>query len=140
METDPTKRFSTRVEHYVRYRPGYPAAVLGFLKDRCDLSPTAVVGDVGSGTGILAEVFLKNGNTVYGVEPNREMREAAERLLAGHPSFRSVDGTAEATGLADDSVDLVTAGQAFHWFERGQSENGVPAHPQAPRLGSAPLE
>lgn len=112
------ERFSTRVENYVRYRPGYPAAVLGLLRDECGLAPASAVADVGSGTGILAELFLKNGNRVYGVEPNREMREAGERLLAAYPDFVSVDGRAEATTLADASVDFVTAGQAMHWFDR----------------------
>jgi SAM-dependent methyltransferase len=115
---DPTKRFSDRVEHYVRSRPGYPDAVLDHLAAQCGWSPAAVVADIGSGTGISAEVFLRRGNRVYGVEPNTEMRQAAERLLAGYPNFASIAGTAEATTLADQSVDFVVAGQAFHWFNR----------------------
>jgi SAM-dependent methyltransferase len=113
------ERFSTRVENYVKYRPGYPAAVLELLRAECGLTPGSVVADVGSGTGILSELFLKNGNRVYGVEPNREMREAGERLLAAYAGFVSVEGRAEATTLADASVDFVTAGQAMHWFEAG---------------------
>lgn len=113
------ERFSTRVENYVRYRPGYPAAVVELLRDECALAPASVVADVGSGTGILAEMFLKHGNRVYGVEPNREMREAGERLLKAYGNFVSVEGRAEATTLADSSVDFVTAGQAMHWFEPG---------------------
>ena len=111
------ERFSTRVENYVKYRPGYPAAVLGLLRAECGLTAASVVADVGSGTGILAELFLRNGNRVYGVEPNREMREAGERLLADYANFVSVEGRAEATTLPDASVDFVTAGQAMHWFE-----------------------
>jgi SAM-dependent methyltransferase len=114
---DSKQRFSTRVENYVKYRPGYPAGLVDLLASECSLSPASVVADVGSGTGILAELFLANGNAVLGVEPNREMREAAERLLAGYERFTSVDGSAEATTLADASVDYVTAGQAFHWFD-----------------------
>jgi SAM-dependent methyltransferase len=116
MTTDPTGRFSTRVADYVKYRPGYPPAVLRLLEEECGLTAESIVADVGSGTGILSELFLKNGNRVYGVEPNREMREAGERLLASYTSFVSVDGRAEATTLDDNSVDFVTAGQAFHWF------------------------
>ena len=111
------ERFSTRVENYVKYRPGYPAAVVELLGDECGLAPASVVADVGSGTGILSELFLKNGNRVYGVESNREMREAGERLLEAYENFVSVDGRAEATTLADSSVDFVTAGQAMHWFD-----------------------
>ena len=117
MTDDHTGRFSTRVADYVRYRPGYPPAVLRLLEEECGLDPASVVADVGSGTGLLSELFLKNGNRVYGVEPNREMREAGERLLASYANFVSIDGRAEATTLHDASVDFVTAGQAFHWFD-----------------------
>lgn len=121
MPTDPTSRFSTRVADYVKYRPGYPAAVLPLLAQECGLVPGSVVADIGSGTGLLSELFLRNGNRVHGVEPNREMREAGEQLLSVHPHFVSVDGRAEATTLGDHSVDFVTAGQAFHWFEPPQA-------------------
>ena len=117
MTEDFTGRFSTRVADYVKYRPGYPAAVLRLLEEECGLTQSSVVADVGSGTGLLSELFLKNGNRVYGVEPNREMREAGERLLSAYTNFVSVDGRAEATTLDDASVDFVTAGQAFHWFD-----------------------
>ena len=117
MTNDPTGRFSTRVADYVKYRPGYPVGVLRLLEEECGLDSTSVVADVGSGTGLLSELFLKNGNRVYGVEPNREMREAGERLLAAYPNFVSVEGRAEETTLESGSVDFVTAGQAFHWFD-----------------------
>lgn len=115
---DPTKRFSSRVENYVKYRPGYPQAVVDFLKSECGLTPEQTVADIGSGTGKSAELFLQNGNRVIGVEPNQEMREAAERLLAGYPRFQSAATTAEATTLEMHSVDMIVAGQAFHWFNR----------------------
>jgi len=118
---NPTLRFSSRVENYIKYRPGYPNAVIGTLADECGLKPSLVIADVGSGTGILSEMFLKNGNRVFGVEPNREMREAGERLLRKYPNFTSVNGSAEATTLLDRSVDFVIAGQAFHWFDCVQS-------------------
>jgi len=118
MTVDPTKGFSSRVENYIKCRPGYPIAVLDLLKEECGLIGASVVADVGSGTGILTKMVLENGNRVFGIEPNREMREAAERLLSDCPTFTSVDGSAEATTLKDRSVDLITAGQAFHWFDR----------------------
>ena len=114
---DYTRRFSTRADNYALYRPSYPEEVLDLLRHECGLTPVAIVADVGSGTGILSELFLRNGNTVYGIEPNREMREAAERLLSHYERFRSLDGTAEHTGLPYRSVQFVTAGQAFHWFD-----------------------
>lgn len=117
MNADPTGRFSNRVEDYIRYRPNYPRALVTLLEDECGMTDASVIADVGSGTGILSELFLRNGNRVYGVEPNREMREAGERLLSAYENFVSVEGRAEGTTLEDASVDFVTAGQAFHWFD-----------------------
>jgi len=116
-----TSRFSDRVENYVRYRPGYPPEALQTLLRECRLTPAHVVADVASGTGIWTRTLLENGNRVYGVEPNADMRQAGERLLAGFENFTSVEGTAEATTLADSSVDFVTAAQAAHWFDRRRS-------------------
>ncbi len=115
--TNATGRFSSRVENYVKYRPGYPREVVALLAEECGLTAASVVADIGSGPGNLSELFLLNGNRVYGVEPNREMREAGERLLAAYPKFESVVGSAEATTLRDACADFVVAGQAFHWFE-----------------------
>jgi len=109
------------VDDYVRYRPRYPAGVVDILAAEAGLQPQSIVADIGSGTGFSAEPFLRNGNRVIGIEPNREMRQAGEQLLASYPSFRSVDGSAEATTLADASVDFVLAGQAFHWFDRARA-------------------
>jgi len=114
---DNTHRFGNRVENYVKYRPGYPAAVLDFLFETTGFTSSWKVADIGSGTGISTSLFLNNGNTVYAVEPNDAMREKAEELLGNDPGFISINGTAEHTGLAASSADLVIAGQAFHWFE-----------------------
>jgi SAM-dependent methyltransferase len=92
--------------------------VLEILEANCGLSADSIVADVGSGTGILTEMLLKNGNRVFGVEPNEAMRAFAEELLAGYNQFVSVNGSAEATTLQDASVDFVIAAQAFHWFDR----------------------
>ena len=113
-----TSRFSDRVENYVRYRPGYPPEVVPALKDECGLTASHVVADIASGTGIWTRMLLENGNRVFGVEPNTGMRAAGERLLADFPKFISVAGTAEATTLAHQSADFVTAAQAAHWFDR----------------------
>jgi SAM-dependent methyltransferase len=115
--TDPRGRFSNRVEDYRRYRPGYPAGVIRTLEQAGALSRDGTVADVGSGTGILTGLLLAAAQTVYAIEPNAPMRHAAEEELGTYPGFRSVDATAEATTLPDASVDLVTAGQAFHWFD-----------------------
>jgi SAM-dependent methyltransferase len=112
-----TTRFSDRVEDYVKYRPHYPEVILSYLRDLYSFGPGWAVADIGSGTGISTEPFLQFGNKVFAVEPNREMRAKAEELLERYPGFVSLDGTAEATGLGDASVDLIVAGQAFHWFD-----------------------
>src|SRR4051812_12596792 len=108
---DPTTRFTTRVDNYVKYRPGYPSAIITLLETECGLNREILVADIGSGTGFLTELFLKHGNSVFGVEPNAEMRAAGERLLAKYPSFVSVNAKAEATTLPDSSVDLIVVGQ-----------------------------
>ena len=115
-------RFSSRVENYLKYRPKYPKEVISFLKKNEILSNSSVIADIGSGTGILSELFLKNGNKVYGVEPNNEMRLAAERLLESYSNFMSIDGSAEYTGLKKSSIDLIIAGQAFHWFDQEKAK------------------
>jgi SAM-dependent methyltransferase len=116
-EEDPRRRFSNRVEDYVRYRPAYPPGLVAWLRDAVDLRPSWIVADIGCGTGMLARRFLENGHLVYGVEPNDAMRAAAEAAFEREPRFVAVAGTAEATTLPDGSTDLVTAGQAFHWFD-----------------------
>src|SRR5687767_7991171 len=115
---DAATRFSNRVDDYIKYRPGYPGALIYIMSSETGTSSGDVIADVGSGTGILSELCLKRGNPVFGVEPNQEMRQAGERILAGYPSFTSVAGSAEATSLPAHSVDYVTAAQAFHWFDR----------------------
>ena len=121
---NPTERFSSRVENYVRYRPSYPPAAIELLKSRCGLKPGALVADIGSGTGILTQLLLEAGAEVVAVEPNEPMRAAAEAQLGTQARFRSVSGSAEATTLAQSSVELLLAAQAFHWFnvERARAE------------------
>ncbi len=123
MKSDTVQRFSNRVANYAKYRPGYPPGVLELFKREMGLSDRSVLADIGSGTGLSAKPFLENGNTVYGVEPNAAMREAAEEYLEAFPNFVSHDGTAENTNLDDSSVDLVTAAQAFHWFDADKTRN-----------------
>jgi SAM-dependent methyltransferase len=112
-----TTRFSDRVEHYVRFRPGYPSELFDALARDHGLTAGAIVGDIGSGTGISARLFLERGCAVYGVEPNAAMRAAAERGLTSFPAFHSINATAEETTLDRLSLDWYVAAQAFHWFD-----------------------
>lgn len=114
----PTERFSDRVENYVKYRPGYPPGVLRLFHDAMNLTKESVVADIGSGTGISSKMFLENGNTVFGVEPNRLMRDASKEFLRDFSGFCAIDGTAENTTLETRSIDIIVAAQAFHWFDQ----------------------
>ena len=114
--TDSRERFSDRVENYVRFRPGYPDDLVAALFAGPDKAGAATIADIGSGTGILTRELLERDARVYAVEPNAAMRTAAEQFLDGYKNFTSIDGGAEETGLDDASVDLITAAQAFHWF------------------------
>ena len=120
--SDPLARFSNRADNYAKFRPGYPAAIIEILKSACRLDENSVIADIGAGTGILSELFLKEGNSVVAIEPNAAMRRTAEGLLKKFGKFRSVDATAEATTLENESVDFVAAAQAFHWFDRDKAK------------------
>ena len=115
--SDSVERFSNRVDDYVKYRPSYPTEILDVFRDEMGLTSESVVADIGSGTGISSKLFLDNGNTVFGVEPNAKMRAAAAEFLAPYANFYSIDGTSTKTNLFNASVDIVIAAQAFHWFD-----------------------
>ncbi|HVG05575.1 MAG TPA: class I SAM-dependent methyltransferase, partial [Burkholderiaceae bacterium] len=112
-----TERFSNRADAYVRGRPSYPTAIVEQLQQIGALRQGQTIVDIGVGTGLSAEPFLRSGYAVIGVEPNASMRGAGDQQLREFPFYRSIGGTAEATTLVDDSADLVIAGQAFHWFD-----------------------
>lgn len=115
---DSTQRFTNRVADYIQYRPTYPPEVIQTLVQEAGLSPDKVIADIGSGTGILTRQLLEKGCKVYGIEPNAAMRRAAEDTLSNQAGFISLNATAENTSLPDHSLDGITAGQAFHWFDR----------------------
>lgn len=113
----PTERFSSRVDAYREHRPRYPRALLDVLRKECGMTSATAIADVAAGTGLLSEIFLENGNPVIAIEPNASMRAVCEELCSEYPMLRCVDGTAEATELADGAVEMVTVGQAMHWFD-----------------------
>lgn len=121
LNSAPTERFSSRVENYVRFRPSYPTEVIDVLRTECGLTSEFVVADIASGTGLFTRLLLQNGNRVFGVEPNKDMRAAGEHFLAGFPKFTSVNASAESTTLPDQSVDLITCAQAAHWLRREEA-------------------
>ena len=117
LETDSAMRFSDRVQNYVRYRPGYPSEALSFILENTAVKAGERVIDLGAGTGILSQLMLDRGLHVTGVEPNDAMREASVHQLGSVPGFRSVAGWSHATGLDGNCAELITAAQAFHWFD-----------------------
>jgi len=119
----PTERFTETVQDYIKYRPSYPQEILQLLINEGMLTKETIIADIGSGTGFLTKLFLDHGNEVYGVEPNQAMREAAEGYLKQYGNFHSTSGSAEATSLKDQSIDLITAGTAFHWFDATLAKN-----------------
>ncbi|MBV9341544.1 MAG: class I SAM-dependent methyltransferase [Acidobacteria bacterium] len=121
LKIEPTKRFSSRAENYRRARPSYPKEIISIVKEQCGLTSAARIADVGSGTGIFTRLLVGNGNHVFGVEPNPEMRRAGEKYLSAYANFVSVAGSAEDTTLPDQAVDLITIANAAHWFEREKS-------------------
>jgi len=122
MASDSTKRFSDRVDNYIKFRPGYPPEVLAFLKQECNLNADSVIADVGAGTGIFTKLLLDEGYKVYAVEPNQPMRDAAVEQLSAYKTFTPIDGTAEATTLPTKSADLIVCAQAFHWFNDAKTK------------------
>ena len=118
---EPKKRFSSRADNYSKFRPSYPENIISFLQSEEVLNKDSIIADIGSGTGILSELFLKNGNIVFGIEPNIDMRSTAEINLKNYQNFHSIDGSAESTNLEENSLNIVTVGQAFHWFEQAKA-------------------
>jgi len=120
--SDSTKRFSNRVDNYVKYRPGYPKEVIDYLEKECHLSALAVVADIGAGTGIFTKLLLERNYQVYAIEPNDAMREEADRQLRHFPNYHSMIGKADLTGLSSQSIDLIVCAQAFHWFNTPETK------------------
>lgn len=117
-----TERFSDKVQNYVKYRPGYPPEVLEYLRSEGKLKKGATLVDIGSGTGIFTKLLLDEGYEVYAVEPNAEMREAAEDWLGSYPGFRSINGTGEQTTLQSNTADMIVSATAFHWIDPAKAK------------------
>lgn len=119
---DSKERFSNRVDTYVKYRPSYPTEAINYLYDVIGLHPHSEIADIGAGTGVFSKLLLARGSHVTAVEPNDEMRKAAERMLGEENHFSIVSGSAEATGLPDHSIDAIVCAQSFHWFDRSAAQ------------------
>ena len=112
-EMNPQGRFSDRAKNYAQYRPTYPAQAIDFILNGLGELSKLIVADIGAGSGIASRLLADRGVKVIGIEPNTAMRQVAE----AHPLVEFRNGTAEQTTLTDQSVELVTCFQAFHWFQ-----------------------
>jgi len=117
-EIDSKEWFGNRVENYVKFRPSYPTDAVDCIIQQTGVNDQSVIADLGSGTGKFTRLLLEHGLSVLAVEPNDNMREASEKELSEFAGFCSVSASAENTMLADNSVDLITVAQAFHWFDQ----------------------
>lgn len=113
---DPCTRFSKKAKIYNQYRWDYSNLAIDAIFEITRLPYRSVIADVGSGTGMLTRHFLKRVERIYAVEPNREMRQVSRKVLANDASLRTINGSAERTGLKDHNVDLIVVGRAIHWF------------------------
>lgn len=115
-----TENFTDRLDIYAQYRPSYPNEYIDYLLSANQLKGNPIVADIGSGTGtgIFSRQLLESGLHVIGVEPNNDMRKMAEQSSKLYSRFQSIKATAENTTLKENSVDLVTVAQAFHWFDK----------------------
>ncbi|TVX96871.1 class I SAM-dependent methyltransferase [Cohnella terricola] len=116
------ERFTSRVDKYTKYRPGYPSEAIDYLYETVGIGESSEVLDVGAGTGIFSRLLLERGTRVTAVEPNEAMREAAVAASQGNPRFRAVSGSAEETGQPAHAYDFIVCAQAFHWFDRMASQ------------------
>jgi len=107
--------FESVAEQYERARPEYADEAVDWAVEQLDLRPGARVLDLAAGTGKLTRQLVSRGLDVVAVEPGEEMRGVLARVL---PGVEATAGTAEEIPLPDRSVDGVTVGQAFHWFDR----------------------
>lgn len=112
-ELDPTSRFDNRAELYAKYRPSYPSEAIDAVLEGLNRQGKIIAADIGAGTGIVSRILAERGVRVQAIEPNEDMRAAAQ----SHELISWVEGTAESTSLPDRNVDLVTSCQAWHWFE-----------------------
>ena len=105
--------FGGAARAYAEHRPDYAAEAIAWSLAGAE-RPVREVLDLAAGTGALASGLVSGGLSVSAVEPDLEMLAELRRRL---PEVLAVAGTAEAIPLADDAVDAVLVGTAFHWFD-----------------------
>ena len=111
--------FTGKQQYYDDFRPSYPAAAIDFIHTH--IGENAVIADIGSGTGKLAMLLAGHASRLYALEPNAHMRRILCHRTAELPQVQIIAATAEALPLPDHSVDAITVGEAYHWFDNEQT-------------------
>ncbi|MGI2335777.1 MAG: class I SAM-dependent methyltransferase [Dehalogenimonas sp.] len=116
------QNYTARIESYANYLPGYPTAYIDYLTQRGKLRDDSIIADIGAGAGILAKAIAPRVNRVLAVELDEKMRLAGVENCRSVPNITVIPGSAEGTGLESSSIDLLTAGQSFHYFDTEASK------------------
>ena len=109
--------YSTKAEKYAMYRWDYSSSAIEAIIERTQMSSISRIADLGAGTGILTRHFVTNTQKIYAIEPNFELRQILIRNLGVSPFIKIIEGSAEATNLPNNSVDIIMVAQAIHWFD-----------------------
>lgn len=113
----PDPAFDHCADDYARYRPGYPPELFERLMELCAPTQEVRVADVGAGTGLFTRGLIERGYGVIALEPSLSMlRQLAGSASDSNARLRPLCASAERTGLADASINLITCAQSFHWF------------------------
>lgn len=120
---DAAEIFSSKAEKYARYRWDYAPQAIQRIFEITGIDSHSLVADIGAGTGISARNFIGRCGQVYAIEPNGPMRALMAQSLGlqalgvNAAGYLVCDGRAEATGLPDHSLDLISVAQALNWFD-----------------------
>lgn len=120
MENPNVRRFTGFADIYDQYRPKPPEMIADLLLQLAGADRADHVVDLGCGTGLSTLIWINRTNLFTGIEPSPDMRGVASQRPEWERSgtrTQFVAAEAHQTGLAEQSVDIVTASQSFHWMD-----------------------
>lgn len=110
-------KFDKVADVYEKYRQEYPKCYIDEILKKSKVNEKSIIADIGAGTGILTKQLLDENKNVIAVEPNDDMREQLILKLKEYSNCEIINATAEDTKIEDNSIELITVGQAFQWFD-----------------------